>query len=209
MAKSDDSLAGSSTPEPVKKKGRGVGKPFQKGQSGNPGGRSKEIAKLQADLLSMSPDAVKAMGEALRGPDEEEMAERGNDYFWLKAWADKRMAALKLWLTFTLPPPKHGDEFDKPMNIPAAQDLNTLSLLSEAKTLVATEIARLRSVSATGVPLSETASARLTECVKQLSVLIDQEKKVMDTDDFAKLSESELRERVKVAMAEEKIANAN
>lgn len=191
-------LAENSGPEPAKK-GRGPGRPFEKGVSGNPGGRSKEIAKLQEDLLAMSPDAVKAMGDCLRGPPAEEMEARGNDFFWLKAWADKRLAALKIWFAFTLPPPRHGDEFDKPMTIPAPENMTTLELISEAKALVAAEIARLRAVSATGIPLSETASARLTESVKQIAVIVEQEKKILDSDPYAGLTDQELKERAENA----------
>jgi hypothetical protein len=48
-------MATVSTSEPRK---RGPGRPFQKGQTGNPGGRSKELADIRALIRDSLPKAV-------------------------------------------------------------------------------------------------------------------------------------------------------
>jgi hypothetical protein len=50
-----DEIAGSSGPSA---KGKPRGKPFQKGVSGNPGGRSRTHAELQQAFLERSPKAL-------------------------------------------------------------------------------------------------------------------------------------------------------
>jgi len=53
------------------KKRRGPGKPFQKGQSGNPGGRPKleNAEELKAALKLHAPDAVRVLAEVMNDPE--------------------------------------------------------------------------------------------------------------------------------------------
>lgn len=43
--------------------------PFQKGQSGNPGGRPKECAEVKALAREYGPEAIEKLVELLRGDD--------------------------------------------------------------------------------------------------------------------------------------------
>lgn len=69
---SDDSgvpLAETSENQPVKprKKG-GAGRPFQKGQSGNPGGRPRVLAEMQELARQSTPIALKALQDIVADP---------------------------------------------------------------------------------------------------------------------------------------------
>lgn len=46
--------------------GKQRGKPFAKGQSGNPGGRPKTSGAVQDLARALTPDAIKALKEALQ-----------------------------------------------------------------------------------------------------------------------------------------------
>src|SRR5262245_56666295 len=45
-----------------------IGKPFQKGQSGNPGGRPKEIAEIKALARQHMPAALEALASIMNNP---------------------------------------------------------------------------------------------------------------------------------------------
>src|SRR5262245_26291041 len=45
-----------------------IGKPFQKGQSGNPGGRPKEIAEVKELAREHMPDAIEALASIMNNP---------------------------------------------------------------------------------------------------------------------------------------------
>jgi hypothetical protein len=168
---------------------------FKKGHSGNPGGRPKEVAEFRKRMLAMSPDVAEALEQYIKGPTREDLDERS--VMWFSAMAKERVAAIKVWCEFTIPKPKPGDEFDKPMPVvvdPAT--LTTVGLVSDARLILAHEIKRLETHATMGIPLSETATVRLTECVKQLAVLAEQEKKILDADPFAKETTEELEARV-------------
>jgi hypothetical protein len=49
-----------------RKKPRGRGRPFQKGQSGNPGGRPKEIAELREMARAHSAEAIETLVTTMR-----------------------------------------------------------------------------------------------------------------------------------------------
>lgn len=192
---------------PAERKPPPVGKRFQKGQSGNPGGRPANTAELRKKLLEMSPDVEAALRAYIRVPTEEEMENKSP--LWFQSLAEKRIAAIKIWFEFCVPKPKEVDAFaDAPLPKIEPGSFTTLSMLSEARDLIATEILRLKGVSASGVPLSESASARLTELVKQLSLLSDEEAKLRKTDPFAQYTDKELEERYKT-IQEDEAANAN
>jgi hypothetical protein len=44
------------------------GKPFQKGQSGNPGGRPKEIPEVRAKAREMTVEALETLAAIMRSP---------------------------------------------------------------------------------------------------------------------------------------------
>ena len=46
------------------------GRPFRKGQSGNPGGRPKEVAEVRAQARKHGPAAIKKLVELLKSGDE-------------------------------------------------------------------------------------------------------------------------------------------
>ncbi len=46
------------------------GKPFRKGQSGNPGGRPKEVAEVRELARKHGPDAIKKLAALLKSKDE-------------------------------------------------------------------------------------------------------------------------------------------
>jgi hypothetical protein len=48
------------------KRGRGPGRPFVKGQSGNPGGRPKDVRGIQRLALDMCPEALEKLAELMR-----------------------------------------------------------------------------------------------------------------------------------------------
>jgi len=50
------------------KRGRGRGRPFQPGQSGNPGGRPKLLAEVKALAAEHTKDAIKALSEIAKNP---------------------------------------------------------------------------------------------------------------------------------------------
>ncbi len=50
--------------------GGGAGRPFVKGQSGNPGGRPKEIAHVRELARSRTVEAVETLTDIMRNPDE-------------------------------------------------------------------------------------------------------------------------------------------
>src|SRR5215467_5572732 len=45
-----------------------IGKPFQKGQSGNPGGRPKEIAEVKELAREHMPAAIEALASIMNNP---------------------------------------------------------------------------------------------------------------------------------------------
>lgn len=59
-------LAENSQPEPAKK-GRGKGKPFQKGKSGNPGGVPRETLEVKAIMQEHGSEMVRLLMESARG----------------------------------------------------------------------------------------------------------------------------------------------
>lgn len=60
-------MAGSSTPKP--KKRRGPGRPFQKGQSGNPSGRQHIPAEVIELARSYAPEAIDRLAYWMRADD--------------------------------------------------------------------------------------------------------------------------------------------
>jgi hypothetical protein len=65
-------MADSSGPEPVKKRRRGPGRPFRKGESGNPGGLSAERRAFLSETRRDQAENIKAVlarlvDEALKG----------------------------------------------------------------------------------------------------------------------------------------------
>ncbi len=190
MAKHDDkSPAENSGPE---RRGR----PFAKGRSGNPGGRPKAEGDFRKRMMEMSPEVAGALEEFIRGPTPEQLLEDKSP-FWFQAMAEKRIAAIKVWCEFTIPKPKAGDEFDKPLAVVVdPEKITTLGLVSDVRLILATEIKRLEAFSTAGLPLSESATVRLTECVKQLATLAEQEKKILEADPMANKSEADLRKLI-------------
>lgn len=141
----------------------------------------------------MSPDVADALEQYIKGPTDEQLLSKKH-VMWFQAMAKERIAALKVWCEFTVPKPKPGDDFDQPMQVPVdPTKITTLGLVSDVRLVLATEIKRLETVAAMGIPLSESAAARLTECVKQLAVVAEQEKKILESDSMAGKSEEELR----------------
>lgn len=164
---------------------------FQKGQSGNPGGRPKAESDFRKRMLSMSPDVAAALEQYIKGPTSEDMEERS--VLWFKAMAEKRILAIKVWCEFTIAKPKADDPWDQALPVHVdPEKLTTLGLVSDVRLVLAHEIKRLEALSAMGTPLTETAAARLTECVKQLAVVAEQERKLLEADPFAKKTTEEL-----------------
>lgn len=56
-------MTAGSTPQPRQKKRRGPGRPFVKGQSGNPTGMSKASADVVAQAKALTPVAMATLGE--------------------------------------------------------------------------------------------------------------------------------------------------
>jgi hypothetical protein len=48
------------------KRGRGPGRPFVKGQSGNPGGRPKNVLAIRRLALDMCPEALEKLAKLMR-----------------------------------------------------------------------------------------------------------------------------------------------
>lgn len=180
------------------------GRPFPKGASGNPGGRPKAVAELQEGLQRLTPKVLKTIEEAFVDPTPDEMKQLVADVgpgvakAMLKAQAADRLEYIKLVLAYTLPKPKEADAFKEPMT-PKAAATTTLGMFSEARALLSTELSRIRSVSDAGHPLTEGAAAKLTECVRQLAMLAEEEMKLLKADPFAALSDDELRQKLKEA----------
>lgn len=53
-----------------KPNGRGPGRPFRKGQSGNPGGRPKELKHVQELARRYTDEAIKTLAEIMRNSNE-------------------------------------------------------------------------------------------------------------------------------------------
>lgn len=171
------------------------GRPFAKGQSGNPGGRPKGLEKVRAQLLELAPLAVVNLQCMLECPPPE-VVERANPK-WLAALARQSLGATKLWFEYTVPKPTAGEAYELPaLAPPPAGSVTTLAMLSDVRHILATEVQRLKAVSDAGVPLTESAAGRLTECVRQLAVLTENEVELSKANPFAKLTDDELRAKL-------------
>ncbi len=165
---------------------------FKKGKSGNPGGRPPVVKEFHEALKRIGPKAIDALEQYIRDPTPEEHETQSP--LWFAALADKRLDAIKIVVSKTIPNPKDFDPFAIPVKaVKNPEKLTTLDAISAARCVLMQEIGRFKAVSSTGVPLTDAAASRFSECMRQLKELIDQEERVLKSDEFAKLTESDLR----------------
>lgn len=158
---------------------------FAKGSSGNPGGQSKRASEIRALLMPSVMTGLEKLKRELESTDR--------DSLW--RWA------LEFILPYVLAKPKGDEAAAAAVGPLKPSELTTTALIESARQVLGLELARLKAAAESGEALGELASVRLTECVKQLATLAQEEGKLFEKNPNAKLTDAELREKAKASLA--------